>query len=479
MKTAAIFRAYDVRGKTPRELDGKTAYQIGRAFAVFLKEKTKRRGLKVVVSRDARKSSPLLLGMLAKGITDEGADVVDLGLTSTPLHCFAVNFLKSDGGAMVTASHNPAEYNGFKLHLRGGAPIGMGTGLERVKSIFEKEKFSAEALRLGNGKIRTANLLKKYVDFVLEAEKPAAGAKLKAVIDAGNGAMIPELKAAEKRIGVKAVKLFFNPDGRFSGRGPNPLKKGALAPARRVVLETKADLAAVFDADGDRVVFLDEKGEEVPAAIAASLMADYFLRENKGGKIWRGLTVGRILEETVLARGGRPLTGKVGRTNAKKDMTKRGALFGAEASGHYYFKKFFYSDSALMAFLCVIKILAEKKKPFSELARPFRKYFQSGEINVKIANRKSEIAEGRRIFKNLERRFGGRCRISKLDGLSADCGDFWFNVRKSNTEPMLRLNFEAKEAELGARELAKLKKNFNADFLHYNDRERNHRRERL
>ncbi|MBI5147633.1 MAG: phosphomannomutase/phosphoglucomutase [Parcubacteria group bacterium] len=459
MKNAAIFRAYDIRGKTPRELNERVAYQVGRAFAVFLKEKTKRRRLKVVVSRDARASSPLLLKELARGIADEGADVADLGLTSTPLHCFAVNFLKSDGGAMVTASHNPAEYNGFKLHFEGGLAIGMGTGLERVKNIFEKEKFSAETLR--EGKSRKADILKKYLDFVLKAEKPAFGTKLKAVVDAGNGAMIPELKAVKKRIGIGTVELFFNLDGRFSGRGPNPLRKGALTPAKKAVLKTKADLAAVFDADGDRVVFLDEKGEEVPAAAAASLMADYFLRGNGGrkdGKIWRGLTVGRILEETVLKRGGRTITGKIGRTNAKKDMMSRSALFGAEASGHYYFKKFFYSDSALLAFLCVLKILAEKKRPLSELIKPFRKYFQSGEINVKIAGRESEIAGEPPVFKNLERRFKGRCRISRMDGLSIDCGDFWFNVRKSNTEPILRLNFEAKKAGVGRGELAKLKK---------------------
>ncbi len=460
MKNAAIFGAYDIRGKTPRELDGKTAYQIGRAFTMFLRERyaqTKRRRLRVAVSRDARESSPLLLKELRRGIADEGADVIDLGLTSTPLHCFAVNFLKSDGGAIVTASHNPAEYNGFKLHFKGGAAIGTGAGLERVKNIFEKGGFPTEVRR--RGKIRGTNILKNYLDFVLKAEKSASGAKLKAVVDAGNGAMVPELKAIKKKIGAETIPLFFNLDGRFSGRGPNPLRKGALAPAGRAVLKTNADLAAVFDADGDRVVFLDEKGKEVPAAAAASLMADYFLRNcKKGGKIWRGLTVGRVLEETVSARDGRLITGKVGRTNAKKDMIKRDAVFGAEASGHYYFKKFFYSDSALLAFLCVLKILAEKRRPFSELIKPFRKYFQSGEVNVKIANRASRIAGEPWIFKNLERRFGDRCQISKLDGLSVDCGGFWFNVRKSNTEPILRLNLEAKEAGLGGRELAKLKK---------------------
>lgn len=434
----SIFKAYDVRGLYPQEINENAAYFIGRAFVVWLKRKLKMKNPVIAVGSDARISSPRLKKALVRGILEQGGDIVDVGLTSTPMFYFAVNKTKTDGGVMVTASHNLAKYNGLKFTLKQARPVGSGSGLEEIKDIALKGEFEAAAKR---GKLKKKSFLRDYVNFMLRQIKQSKLPRLKIAVDSGNGMaglILPHLFKRMK--GIKIFPLYFKVDCGFPHHEANPLKEETLKDLKKLIRKKKADMGVAFDGDGDRVMFLTSKGRRIRADLMVALLAEEYLRKYPGAKIVFGVNSSRAVKEAILENNGRPLVSRLGHVFFKERLWKDGVVFGGELSGHYYFRDFFNADSGIFALMKILKIIAEKRQPLEELVRPFEKYFASGEINFTVKNTGWTM-------KALEKKFAG-AKISKIDGLTFEYKDWWFNVRPSQTEPLLRLNIEAKTKKM-------------------------------
>jgi phosphomannomutase len=426
-----IFRAYDIRGVYPAALDEDTAYFVGRAFVKFLKKK----GLKIVVGRDARLSSPSLFTSLTDGITDQGADVCDIGLSTTPMLYFSVAHFKFDGGINITASHNPPQYNGFKLVRESSIPISGKSGIKEIRRLALKGNFK----KAKKGKIVKKKVQEEYVSFNLKNHHLDDIKPFKVVIDTANavpGIVVPDFF---KKTKCKVYHLYSELDGNFPNHLPSPHEEKNLRELKKEVLERKADLGIAFDGDGDRVIFVDEKGEMVPGDLISALMAALILKDNPGEKVLCDVRSSNIVRETVEKTGGIPVIGRIGHSFIKERMRKENIVFQGELNGHYYLKNHYFSEAP---FFVVFKILEEmsKQKSISELVEPFRRYFHSGEINFKVENKK-------KVLRTLENKFK-QGKISRIDGLRVDFPDWWFNVRPSNTEPVLRLVIEAKRKDL-------------------------------
>lgn len=432
-----IFKAYDIRGLAPQELDPDIARRIGSAFAKYLG------GGKIVIGRDMRSTSPDLADSLAGGALAAGMEVYDLGLSTTPMLYSVIIRRGFDGGAMITASHLPKQYNGIKLCRAKAIPLSGEDGLPDIEA--ETRKISAAATH--GGEARSIDFLGEYVDEL--ASYIEEGEHLKIVVDAGNGMggtdteeIIPRFKNTE------FITMFMQPDGQFPNHIPNPALPEGTAQLQRRVQKEGADLGVAFDGDGDRCGFIDEQGNRVPADLMIALMAEYFLEKSPGATILYDLRSSRAVPERIKALGGKPEKTRVGHSFIKRKMRDESALFAGELSGHYYFKELGYIDCGLMAMIVTHNLLARKGKPLSELVRPLMKYARSGEINIAIDKPDQLIDFLASSYKDGEQ--------SHLDGLTVEYPDWWFNLRRSHTEPVVRMVIEANTEPLLDQKRSKL-----------------------
>ena len=424
-----VFKAYDVRGIYPDELDEDGAYAIGRAYVQQFEPR------RIAVGRDMRLSSPQVAAAAIRGAADEGAEVLDLGLVGTEMLYFAVGQLDLDGGIAVTASHNPKEYTGMKIVRRGALPVGGESGLLDVR-----DKALAVADRKGGGdeRVKQVDIWPAYVERVLSFVDLSAIKPLKVVIDAANGMAGAMLPPVLEHLPIEAVRYFFDTDGSFPNHEPNPLLPENREFIVRKTLEEGADLGVAFDGDADRCFFVDDGGEFVPGDFATALLAEAVLEKEPGAKIIYDVRASWAVPETITRAGGVPLVNRVGHAFIKHRMRKEDAVFAGEVSGHYYFRDFYSADSGVIPFLLMLEYLSAARRKLSELLAPFReRYFITGEINTPVADVPLKLQE-------LKERFGPEGVVSHLDGLSVDADGWHMNVRPSNTEPLLRLNLEAR-----------------------------------
>jgi phosphomannomutase len=428
-----VFKAYDVRGIYPAELDEEGAYSVGRAYVEQFEPN------EIAVGRDMRVSSPSMANAVIEGATDGGANGVEIGLVGTEMLYAAVGHLGLDGGIQVTASHNPKEYNGMKIVRRGAMPVGGDSGLLDIRD----RAMSGAWHRTGPaGTVRHEDVFPAYVDKVLSFIDLDAVEPRRVVIDAANGMAGVMLPPVLERIPIDAVSYFFEPDGTFPNHEPNPLLPENREFVIARVLEDEAELGAAFDGDADRCFFIDDTGEFVPGDFVTALLAESMLEKNPGAKIIYDVRASWAVHETIERAGGIPLINRVGHAFIKQRMREEDAVFAGEVSGHYYFRDFYQADSGVIPFLLVLELISKRGKPLSELLRPFReRYFLTGEINVPVADVAVRIQE-------IKERFGGEGEVSHLDGISIEAEDWHLNVRPSNTEPLLRLNLEARSREL-------------------------------
>jgi phosphomannomutase len=429
-----VFKAYDVRGLYPEELDDDGAYAIGRAYVQQFEPR------RIAVGRDMRLSSPQIAAAVMRGAADEGAEVLDLGLVGTEMVYFAVGKLELDGGIMVTASHNPKEYTGMKIVRRGALPVGGESGLLDVR---DRALAVHDVKGGGEPRVSLHNIWPEYVDRVLSFIDVGALRPLTVVIDAANGmagAMLPPV--LERLPGVSAVRCFFDPDGSFPNHEPNPLLPENREFIVRKTLSEGADLGIAFDGDADRCFFVDDSGEFVPGDFATALLAGLVLEKEPGAKIIYDVRASWAVPETISAAGGVPLINRVGHAYIKHRMRQEGAAFGGEVSGHYYFREFSQADSGVVPFLLMLELIAKEGRKLSQILEPFRsRYFITGELNTRVADVALKLQE-------LKERYASEGEVSHLDGISVTAPDWHFNVRPSNTEPLLRLNLEARSQEL-------------------------------
>jgi phosphomannomutase len=429
-----VFKAYDVRGIYPTELDEEGAYAVGRAYVEHFEPK------RIAVGRDMRLSSPSMQEAVMRGASDGGADVLDLGLVGTEMVYFAVGELGLDGGIAVTASHNPKEYTGMKIVRRGALPVGGESGLMDVRDKAMRVDQSHEPERAGT--IETYDVWPAYVERVLSFIDVAAVKPLRVVIDAANGMAGVMLPPVLEKLPIDARTYFFEPDGTFPNHEPNPLLPENREFIVATTLEERADLGVAFDGDADRCFFVDDTGEFVPGDFVTALLAESILEKEPGAKIIYDVRASWAVPDTIERAGGVPLINRVGHAFIKHRMREEDAVFGGEVSGHYYFRDFSQADSGVVPFLLMLELISKRGQKLSQLLRPFReRYFLTGELNTPVADVPLKLQE-------LEERFGGDGRVSHLDGLSVEFDDWHFNVRPSNTEPLLRLNLEARSQEL-------------------------------
>jgi phosphomannomutase len=375
-----------------------------------------------------------------EGAASVGADVVDIGLVGTEMLYFAVGQLELDGGIMVTASHNPKEYTGMKVVRRGAMPVGGDSGLLdiRERALSMADMSGGQSL----GPVREEDVFPGFVDKVLSFVDLEAVERRRVVIDAANGMAGVMLPPVLERIPIDAVPYFFEPDGTFPNHEPNPLLPENREFVIGKVLEDKADLGAAFDGDADRCFFIDDDGEFVPGDFVTALLAESMLEKNPGAKIIYDVRASWAVPETIERAGGIPLVNRVGHAFIKQRMREEDAAFAGEVSGHYYFRDFFQADSGVIPFLLVLELISKRGQPLSELLRAYRdRYFLTGEINVPVTDVAVKLQE-------IKERFGGEGQVSHLDGISIEAEDWHLNVRPSNTEPLLRLNLEARSREL-------------------------------
>jgi phosphomannomutase len=423
---SAIFKAYDVRGVVPDELDADLARRIGAAFAAWSGAP------RIVLGRDCRLSSPELASAIEEGVTSRGVGVVDLGLASTDLLYFASGSLDLPG-VMLTASHNPPRYNGLKFCLSGARPVGEDTGLREIRALVEGPGLTPSASR---GTVERRDLLDAYADHVLRFIDAATIRPLTIVADTANGMGGLVLPAVMDRLPVTLHHLFPELDGTFPNHPADPIDPENQRDLRAAVLEQGADIGLAFDGDADRVFLVDERASDVSGSLVTALVAQSLLATNPGAKVVHNLICSWVVPEVIRESGGEPIRTRVGHSFIKQVMAETGAVFGGEHSGHYYFRDNYRADSGLIAAVVVLSRLSEADVPLSALLQPFRRYVASGEINSEVEDQDARIEELAAAFAD--------GRQDRLDGLTVEFDDWWFNVRASNTEPLLRLNVEAR-----------------------------------
>lgn len=435
MDLDAIFKAYDVRGVVPDELDAEAARRIGYAFARFADAP------RIAVGRDVRTSSPVLATALIDGIRAAGVDVDDLGMITTDMVYFAAGHL-DEPGAMITASHNPKGYNGIKLCRAGAAPVGADTGLAEVRSLADDDVPSELS-----GSVTRVDLLGPYIDHVIAVAGADAATGLRVAADGGNGVAGVAVPGIFERLDATLIPLYLEPDGTFPNHHPDPLRPENLIDLERLMAREKPDLGVAFDGDADRAFFIDDAGVALPGSTITAMIASWFLAQHPGATIVHNLICSKAVPETVKRHGGTPVRTRVGHSYIKGVMADTGAVFGGEHSGHYYFADNYRADSGILAMLVLMRLVAEAGRPLSELRTEYEPYAQSGEVNMRVGDPFEEIE---RVAKEFD---GG----DRLDGLTVDLGDRWFNLRPSNTEPVLRLNVEAPDPKAVAKLVEKVR----------------------
>jgi phosphomannomutase len=429
-----VFKAYDVRGIYPTELDEEGAQAIGRGYVEQFEPR------RIAVGHDMRLTSPSMAAAVVRGASEAGADVLELGLIGTEMLYFAVGELGLDGGVTVTASHNPKEYTGMKIVRRGALPVGGESGLLDVRDRALSRNQVARPV--SPGRVEPYDIWPAYVDRVLSFIDVSAVRPLRVVIDAANGMAGVMLPPVLERLPIETVRCFFEPDGSFPNHEPNPLLPENREFIVRKTLDEHADLGAAFDGDADRCFFVDDRGEFVPGDFVTALFAESILEKEPGAKIIYDVRASWAVPETIERAGGVPLINRVGHAYIKHRMRKDDATFGGEVSGHYYFRDFSQADSGVVPFLLMLELISKRGQKLSEILEPLRaRYFITGEINTPVSDVALKLQE-------LKERYAGEGTISHLDGISVDADGWHFNVRPSNTEPLLRLNLEARSQEL-------------------------------
>ncbi len=441
---AAIFKAYDVRGIYPDEFDEDGAFRIGRAFARWVGTD------RIVLGKDCRLSSPALASAFIDSVTAQGVDVTDLGLATTDMVYFVSGRL-SLPGAMFTASHNPPAYNGLKLCRSEARPVGEESGLREIRASAEADAATGP----GGGSVQQRDMRDEYIEHLLTFADVERLAELTVVADAANGMaglVVPDLF---DRLPAKVVPLYMELDGTFPNHPADPIQPKNQEDVKRTVLEHGADLGLAFDGDADRVFFVDEQAQGVSGSLITALVAKAMLERRPGATILHNLICSWVVPEVIREYGGTPVRTRVGHSFIKQVMADTGAVFGGEHSGHYYFREHYNADSGLVASMVVMDQMSKAGSSLSELLAPFRRYHDSGEINSEVADKAgtiervaAEYADGRQ---------------DDLDGLTVEYDDWWFNVRPSNTEPLLRLNVEARTPELLAEKTEELLRSIGKD----------------
>jgi len=425
----SIFKAYDIRGIYPDELDEKLAWKIGAALVRLLGAK------RLVVGRDMRRSAPALQKAVIDGITAHGCDVTDIGLVSTPMAYFGIGSAQADGGLTTTASHNPPQYIGAKLCRSGARPMSKDTGIGELETMVRGDLSPPPGT--ARGTVRAVDLradYQKHMARFREAWRP-----LKAVIDTANGMGGLEAPLVLEGTNLEWNGLFLELDGSFPNHEANPLKDANIADLRREVVAQKADVGFAFDGDADRCCVVDERGDRIGADLITALLAPEFLAREKGAAILYDLRASRVVPETIEAAGGRALRERVGHSFIKATMRKENAPFAGELSGHFYFRDHFFSDCGTLAMIHLLNRMSRESRPLSQLIAPLRRYHSTGELNFEVHDADAKLREIRKRYAD--------GRQDELDGISVVFPDFWFNVRKSNTEPLLRLMLEARTVE--------------------------------
>ena len=427
----SIFKAYDIRGIYPNQINSQLYKAIGTAIGNVLGAKTG------VVGRDMRNSSPELAGSLIDGLREAGVAVTDIGLVSTDSMYFAVGKYNFDCGAIVTASHNPPEYNGLKTCKTNAEPLSSEKELAAIKDLVKNDQFKAAKK---TGSLARKDIIEDFIDHTLSFIDISALKPFKIVVDAGNGMggiIVPRLF---KKLPCRLIPMYFELDGNFPNHPANPIEPENIADLRRRIIEEKADFGVAFDGDADRMFLIDENAKPLGGDMVTALVARSMLVKNPGAKIIYNLICSKAVAETITRAGGTPIRTRVGHAFIKSLMKEHNAVFGGEHSGHFYFRDNWYADSGLIAFIICLELLSQSDTRLSELVASLDTFYRSGEINSRIGNIPAKLDELIKVFPH--------AKIDRLDGVTIDSGDYWFNVRPSNTEPLLRLNLEANSKTL-------------------------------
>lgn len=433
-KIGDLFKAYDIRGLVPQEMDAGVAYRIGRALVSFLNVDT------VVVGRDMRVSGPEMQSELMRGITDQGADVIDIGLVSTDTLYFAVGKYGYPAGVMITASHNPAGYNGFKICKDEAKALSLDTGIADIRDLVISGNFGEP--RGTTGTVTERDVIGAYAQHALGMVDVNALKPLKIAVDAGNGMAGKLAPAVFDALPIEVVPLYFELDGTFPNHEANPIEPENIRDLQRAVVEHGCDLGVAFDGDADRMFLIDENGEFVGGDMTLAMVAIQMLKKHPGSAVVYNLICSRTVPEVIAENGGRPIRSRVGHSFIKPLMREEDAVFGGEHSGHFYFRDNWYADSGLIAMLTVVELLSERGESLSAVLAPIDSRVRSGEINSEVADAKSVVATIEKFYTDQG------ATIDTLDGLTVEFENWWFNLRGSNTQPLLRLNVEADDSPI-------------------------------
>lgn len=434
----SIFKAYDIRGIYPDELDETIAQKIGRAIILFFRQK-KWPIEKIVIGQDARLSSPKLFQGVVRGllIEEPKIKIINLDQCSTPFLYWAIQNNRADGGLMITASHNPSQFNGFKICRQGAASLG-GAEIQEIGEIVERLNESKEnpSLIFFPSEVN----IKDYFSFLLKKIDISKIKPFRVAIDCGNGMLGPEIEEIISQLPIQSKVLYAQPDGRFPHHLANPLDENTLVELKELIAQEGFDFGAAFDGDGDRIGIIDENGEVVRGDFILALLSEYYLKKFPGEKIVYEVRSSKVIPETIKINKGISILSRAGHSFIKKKMRKEEAVLGGELSGHYFYRELGFVDNALFTFLHLLEIFSQQNKPVSQIIRPFQKYFQSGEINFRVENKE-------KILRRVEKKYSDG-EIIKVDGLTVIYSRWWFNLRPSNTENLLRLNLEADTLDL-------------------------------
>jgi len=425
-----VIKAYDIRGTYPDQLNEDLAYRIGKALSDFLLHAS------IAVGRDMRASSPALHDALIRGITEQGSDVIDVGLCSTDMVYFACGKYGYGGGIMITASHNPARYNGLKFCREQAIPISKQTGLAEIQTKVEQNSYETPKRK---GTVEQRDLREAWVEHALRFIDQSKIKPLKVAVDAGNGMAGYIMPVVAKYLPIDIVPLYFDLDGTFPNHPASPIEPENMADLQIKVREVHADIGIAFDGDADRAFITDEKGSIVSGTLMTAMIAREILHKKPNNTVLYNVICGDIVPETIRANHGTPIRTQVGHSIIKKEMRTHDAIFAGEHSGHYYFRDNYYADSGLIAALIVLELLCEDGRPLSQIVKAYDTYRDSGEINLPARDIPAKLAQVKAAFPDAQ--------LDELDGLTVRYPAWWCNIRGSNTEPLLRLNVEAKDQE--------------------------------
>ncbi|MDP2656001.1 MAG: phosphomannomutase/phosphoglucomutase [bacterium] len=435
----SIYKGYDIRGIVPSEINADLAYTLGCAFACYIRNlKTDGQKLRILVSRDNRSTSNELSEQLIAGLMSQGVQCIDIGLAATPIFYFASDHLGCDGGIMVTASHNPAQYNGFKIVREESIPIGLDSGLLDIQTLVERADFPPQTV----GSVEKKEIIDQYIVNQKNILEMTDTKNLTIAIDTGNGVSVSMIKPFMETLNTHMIPLYFEMDGTFPNHEPNPLKYENIKDLCELVRSKKADCGIALDADGDRVIFVDEHGEPVSSDFISALVIVELLKNVPGATILYDVRSSHVVRETIQEHGGTPHVTRVGHAYIKERMRSLDALFTGEVSGHFYFKDTHYYEAPLLTIGMILKAMMKKNIPLSQLIAPYKKYCSTGEVNFTVSDKDA-------VVRRIKDHFAPDAKVtSEIDGITMEFDEWWFNVRLSNTEDVLRLNMEATSQEM-------------------------------